>query len=216
MFSSAVLVEFQTPAELDAAVARGVVTLRLTDRIGMTADGGEPSLSHLRLIGNRDYESRPQRCLDGRGRRRDADRGYAASRFAARSGNRPLRGAAPDRAERRAAVPADARFAAPRHEMAAPLADIDVWFTERTGAPLSPAGRLLLLGAAAAAAGRAVARREAADGGDRRRRGAVARDARLVAERLGPLAVVVDEENFAGVPGVWRAGDWAVEALVPS
>src|SRR5207244_2754331 len=65
IFASAVLVEFQTPTELDAAVARGVVTLRLTDRIGMTADGGEPSLSHLRLIGNRDYESRPQRCLTG-------------------------------------------------------------------------------------------------------------------------------------------------------
>ncbi|MFM8274127.1 MAG: helicase-associated domain-containing protein, partial [Gemmata sp.] len=63
VFAAAVLVEFQTPAELDAAVARGVVALRLTDRIGMTADGREPSLAHLRLIGNRDYESRPQRCL---------------------------------------------------------------------------------------------------------------------------------------------------------
>src|SRR5262249_49107482 len=42
VFASAVLVEFATPAELDAAVARGIVALRLTDRIGMTADGGEP------------------------------------------------------------------------------------------------------------------------------------------------------------------------------
>src|SRR5207237_6518844 len=63
IFASAVLVEFATPAELDAAVARGIVAVRLTDRIGMTADGGEPGLTQLRLIANRDYESKPQRCV---------------------------------------------------------------------------------------------------------------------------------------------------------
>jgi hypothetical protein len=63
VFASAVLVEFGSPAELDVAVNRGIVALRLTDRIGMTADGAEPALAQLRLIANRDYEARPQQCV---------------------------------------------------------------------------------------------------------------------------------------------------------
>ena len=63
MFASAVLVEFATPAELDTAISRGIVAVRLTDRIGMTADGNEPGLNQLRLIANRDYEARPQQCV---------------------------------------------------------------------------------------------------------------------------------------------------------
>src|SRR5262249_46000712 len=54
-FASAVLVEFATPADLDAAVARGIVAIRLTDRIGITADGSEPDLSQLRPIATRNY-----------------------------------------------------------------------------------------------------------------------------------------------------------------
>src|SRR5439155_18152263 len=63
VYTSAVLVEFPTAADLDAAVGRGIVVTRITDRIGMTADGKEPGLTQLRLIGNRDYEGRPQRCV---------------------------------------------------------------------------------------------------------------------------------------------------------
>ena len=197
VFSSAVLVEFQTPAELDAAVSRGVVTLRLTDRIGMTADGGEPSLSHLRLIGNRDYESRPQRCLtvgdDGVTLTVDtpqadllleAEIGYFAEAMPIeQNGTRRFR-----------ITPASLRRAT---ESGRPLADIDQWFTERTGGPLSAAGRLLLLGAnlppprAARLLVVKLPTVEIADGvvqwpGTRG----------LVAERLGPLAVVVEEERF--------------------
>lgn len=198
VFSSAVLVEFQTPAELDAAVSRGVVTLRLTDRIGMTADGGEPSLSHLRLIGNRDYESRPQRCLtvgdDGVTLTVDtpqadllleAEIGYFAEAL-------PIE---PNGTRRFRITPASLRRAT---ESGRPLADIDHWFLERTGAPLCAAGRLLLLGAQLPPP-RAVRLLvvklptvEIADGvvqwpGTRA----------LVAERLGPLAVVVEEDRFA-------------------
>lgn len=122
IFSSAVLVEFQTPAELDIAVSRGVVALALTDRIGMTADGGEPSLSHLRLVGNRDYESKPQRLPRDRRRRRDAHRRYAASRPAPRSGDRAVRGSFAHRPERRAEVPAHAGFP-PARDRKRPAAD---------------------------------------------------------------------------------------------
>ena len=44
-------------------MARGIVSIRLTDRIGMSADGAEPGLSQLRIIGNRDYEAKPVRCV---------------------------------------------------------------------------------------------------------------------------------------------------------
>ena len=197
IFSSAVLVEFQTPAELDLAVSRGVVALRLTDRIGMTADGGEPSLSHLRLIGNRDYESKPQRCLttsdDGVTLTVDTPQAdllleaeiglFAEPLPIDQNGGRKFR-----------LTPTSLRRAI---DSGRPLADIDGWFAERSGAPLSSAGRLLLLGAQMPPplAVRLLVVKlptvEIADGvaqwpGTRA----------LVAERLGPLAVSVNEEHF--------------------
>lgn len=63
VFPSATLVEFTIPADLDEAIARGVVSIKLTDRIGLTADGRDPDYASLRLIGNRDYEARPQPCV---------------------------------------------------------------------------------------------------------------------------------------------------------
>jgi hypothetical protein len=198
-FASAVLVEFPTAAELDAAVARGVVALRLTDRIGMTADGREPSLSQLRLIGNRDYEGRPQRCLAvaADGVTLTVDTPQSDLLLEAEIGHfaEPLP-AEPNGARRFRLTAASLRRAAESRA----LADIDHWFDERSGAPLSPAGRLLLLGAQAPAP-RAdkllvvkLATPELADG--------VAQwppTGALIAERLGPVALVVAEENLAAL-----------------
>ncbi|HJZ58890.1 MAG TPA: hypothetical protein VKE74_28360, partial [Gemmataceae bacterium] len=140
--------------------ARGIVVIRLTDRIGLTADGGEPALGQLRLVANRDYEAKPQRCVTV------AEDGVTLTIDAA----------------------------------AADLlldAEIDAWFMDRTGRPLSPAGRLFLLGPQLPPP--SVSRllvvhlptAEIADGvmqwPDTRS---------LVADRLGPTAVVVDEENL--------------------
>ena len=47
VYASAVLVEFPTAADLDAAVSRGIVSVKLTDRMGLTADGKEPPLGQL-------------------------------------------------------------------------------------------------------------------------------------------------------------------------
>ncbi|MFO0938529.1 MAG: helicase-associated domain-containing protein [Gemmataceae bacterium] len=63
VYASATLVEFTTPAELDAAITRGVISIKLTDRIGLTADGRDPDYAALRLVGNRDYEARQQPCV---------------------------------------------------------------------------------------------------------------------------------------------------------
>jgi hypothetical protein len=210
-FSSAVLVEFQTPAELDAAVNRGVVTLRLTDRIGMTADGTEPSLSQLRLIGNRDYEARPQRCLSfaDDGVTLTVDTPQADLLLEAEIGHfaEPLP-IEPNGVRKFRLTANSLRRAAGSGRS---LADIDAWFAERSGSPLSPAGRLLLIGpqlpppVAARLLVVKLPTPEIADG--------VAQwpaTRALVAERLGPLAVVVEEENF----GAFRAALAEVGVMV--
>lgn len=198
-FASAVLVEFPTAAELDAAVARGIVALRLTDRIGMTADGREPSLSQLRLIGNRDYEGRPQRCLavgeDGVTLTVDtpqsdllleAEIGHFAEPV-------PIE---PNGARKFRLTAQSLRRAAESRA----LSDIDRWFEERSGASLSPAGRLLLLGAqmpAPRAERLIVVKFATPDLADGVTQWPATRD--LIAERLGPLALVVAEENLAAL-----------------
>lgn len=194
VFPSAVLVEFATPTELDAGVARGIVAIRLTDRIGMTADGGEPALGQLRLVANRDYEAKPQRCVTV------AEDGVTLTIDAA-AADLLL-----DAEIGRFATPLPAEPAAPRRfrlsaellrrvASGVPLADIDAWFLERTGQPLSPAGRLLLLGAQApppVAARLLVVRFPTPELAD----GAVQwpETRALIAERLGPTTVVVEED----------------------
>ncbi len=199
IFSSAVLVEFQTPAELDTAVNRGLVTLRVTDRIGMTADGTEPALSQLRLIGNRDYESRPQRCLavaeDGvtltvdtpqADLLLDAEIGQFAEALPIESnGVRKFK-----------LTPTSLRRTL---ESGRSLADIDSWFSDRTGAPLSAAGRLLLLGSqlpAPQAVRLLVVKLPTPDIADGVLQWPQTRA--FVSERLGPVAVSVDESSFVG------------------
>ncbi|MDY3560862.1 helicase-associated domain-containing protein [Gemmata sp. JC673] len=197
-FASAVLVEFQTPAELDIAVARGVVVLRLTDRIGMTADGREPSLSNLRLIGNRDYESKPQRCLapadDGVTLTVDGPQADLLLEAELKQFAEPLP-IEQNGVQRFRLTPASLRKAV---EGGRTLAELDAWFLERSGSPLSAAGRLLLLGSQLSQprAERLLVVKlptvEIADGlvqwpGTRS----------LVAERLGPLAVSVAEDQLA-------------------
>jgi len=63
VFPSATLVEFSTAADLNEAITRGLVALRVTDRIGLCSDGGDPDFKQLRLIGNREYDLRPTRCV---------------------------------------------------------------------------------------------------------------------------------------------------------
>jgi hypothetical protein len=196
VFTSAVLVEFVTPAELDAAVARGIVAVRLTDRIGITADGTEPTLTQLRLIANRDYESKPQRCLTV------AEDGVTLTIDAA-SADLLL-----DAEIGRFGTPLPGEPGAPRRfRLSAellrrtgqlfPLSDIDAWFIERSGHPLSSAGRLLLLGPQSppAAVARLLVVRfptpELADGAVQ-----WSETRPFITERLGPNAVVVAEENL--------------------
>jgi hypothetical protein len=196
VYSSAVLVEFATPAELDTAVSRGIVAIRLTDRMGITADGTEPALGQLRLIANRDYEAKPQRCVtvadDGITLTIDAAAAdllldAEISRFAA-----PVPSEPPS-VRRYRLGPELLRRAA----MMFPLAEIDGWFIDRSGQPLSPAGRLLLLGPElppATAQRLMVVRFHSPDITDGVFQWPTTRA--LLLDRLGSTAVVVAEENL--------------------
>lgn len=197
VFASAVLVEFPTAADLDAAVARGIVSVKLTDRIGLTADGKEPPLGQLRLIANRDYEGKPQRCVTvaDDGLTLTVDAAQADLLLDAEIGRyaEPLPSES-HTARRFRLTPVSLRRAA---ELGLTLADIDQWFLDRTGAVLSAAGRLFLSGAKLpppSATRQTVVRFPTDATTDGVMQWPQTRE--LIAERLGPTAVVVDEEHL--------------------
>lgn len=197
IFMSATLVEFQTPADLDTAISRGIVSVRVTDRIGITDDGREPDFKNLRLIGNRDYDARPQRCVtigdDGLTLTIDttqsdllleAEIGRIADPVPSESNSvRRLR-VTPESLKRATAAGYG-------------LTELDAWFTSRSGFPLSPAGRLVVQGPTLPAPSAEkllvvqVASEAVADGLMQWPPTRV-----LIAERLGPVALVVDEEHL--------------------
>jgi hypothetical protein len=196
VFASATLVEFATAADLDAAIARGIVSIKLTDRIGLTADGTEPNYQHLRLTGNRDYESRPLPCLEVEpdGITLVPDTATADLLLEPEL----LRIAEPVAGEpagvRRFRLTPDKVKAAVN---GAGLDDLDAWFQSRSGSGLPAAARLFAAGSGhrPARIERLVVLRfptpEVTDGvcqwpvtADR------------VADRLGPTTVAVDEGDL--------------------
>jgi hypothetical protein len=197
VFSSAVLVEFPTAAELDVAVARGLVSVRLSDRVGMTADGKEPGLSQLRIIGNRDYEAKPQRCVtvgpDGVTLTIDAAQAdllldAEVVRFAD-----PLTSDTPG-ARRFRLSPQSLRRAA---DAGLSLADLDTWFLDRSGSPLSPAGRLFLVANQApppTLSRLLIVRFPSAEVTDGVCQWPETRS--HIAERLGPTVVVIEDDHL--------------------
>jgi Helicase conserved C-terminal domain len=196
VFTSATLVEFATAADLDDAVARGVVSIKLTDRIGLTADGKEPDYRNLRLTGNRDYESRPAPCLEVEpdGVTLVPDAGTADLLLE------------PELLRIAELVPDDPpgvrRFRLTPDKVRAAvngsgLDDLDGWFQSRSGSPIPAPARLFAAGPASrpARVERLVVLRfptpEVTDGvcqwpvtADR------------VADRLGPTTVAVDEADL--------------------
>lgn len=61
--TAATLIEFSSHDDLEAAFSRGLVSTKLTERIGLAASGNEIDYRHFRLVGNRDYEARTQKCI---------------------------------------------------------------------------------------------------------------------------------------------------------
>lgn len=146
VFPSTTLIEFQSPEELDMAIERGLITQKITDRIGIPPEGQEIDYKHFRLLGNRDYESRPQECVvfepDGLTFSIDpihsdllleAELVRLAEVLPSPSGQR----------RKFRLTPVSLRRSADQGVM---LVDLERWFVERSGQPLSPSARLIYCG----------------------------------------------------------------------
>jgi hypothetical protein len=197
VYPSATLVEFQTPADLEAAIARGVVSVRVTDRIGLAEDGRDPDFKHLRLVGNRDYEARPTQCIgvDDDGVTLTVDPAQSDLLLEAEIGRLadPVAGDPPGVRRFRLTPESLRRATATVYT----LADLDAWFLARAGRPLPPAGRLFVLGPQLpppTAARHLVVHLPTAEIADGLLQWPAT--AGLVDRRLGPTAVTVDEANL--------------------
>jgi hypothetical protein len=191
--AGATLLEFNNSADLEAAIARGLVVQKLTDRIGLA--NGEVDYRHLRLLGNRDYEARPQKCVrfapDGVTFAVDVSSADLLLEAELTRLAEPLAG---DGAERRYRItPATARSVV---EQGTTVSDLEQWAINRAGEPLSASARLLLAGNGGPPA--EIRRRlvltlpseSIADGVCQ-----WPETAGLLEDRLGPRAVIVAEDH---------------------
>jgi hypothetical protein len=141
--TAATLLEFATSADLETAVARGLVAQKLTDRIGLA--NGEVDYKHFRLLGNRDYEAKPQKCItfapDGVTFTVDvaaadllleAELGRLAEPLPADGQHRRFR-----------ITPATAKTV---RDQGLSVSELDQWSVSRSGNPLSASARLLFTG----------------------------------------------------------------------
>ncbi len=197
VYPTATLVEFTTPADLDLALSRGLVAVKLTDLIGLTADGREPDFKALRLIGNREYDAKPVKCLtvanDGLTISVDPVQAdlLLEAEIARVAEPLPPTGHGPRQFR---LTPQTLRQAT---EQGQSLEQLDNWFVSRTGFPLTPAGRLFVTGRTSSAPVTEVCRIvrlpsvEIADGIVQ-----WPETSDLILDRLGPMVVMIEEENL--------------------
>ncbi len=142
VYSAATLLEFATPEDLDEAVGRGLIEVRVTDRIGLVADESQIDYRQLRQVGNRDYEGRPQQCLsfeaDGVTFNVDATRSDLLLETELRRMAEPLESSPTQRRYR--LTPESLHQA---RSLGVSLTDLETWVQDRAGEALSPAARLI-------------------------------------------------------------------------
>jgi hypothetical protein len=196
VYAAATLVEFATPADLDAALTRGVVAVRVTDRIGLCPNGGDPDFKHLRLLGNREFDARPTRCVsvsdDGVSLTVDSTQSDLLLEPELAKLADPLPDAPGPR--RYAISPTSVNRAT---AVGLSLTDLEAWFAARTGGPLPPAVRLFASAAAlppSLAARRLVVQLPSEAVADGVMQWPVTR--KLIEDRLGPTSLAVDEMNL--------------------
>ncbi len=203
VYSSATLVEFLSPADLDVAISRGMIAVRITDRIGLCADGADPDYKNLRLVGNRDYEAKPTKCIavEDDGVTLTLDPGQTDLLLEAEI----CRVAEPVPAEgnstrRFKLTPESLRRAV---QGGWKLDELDVWFTARTGTGVPAAGRMFVLGPTvppSLATKRVVLQVPSAEIADGLMQWPTTRA--CIEDRLGPTALAVDEALLPTLRGV--------------
>ncbi len=194
--TAATLLEFASAADLEAAFARGLISTRLTDRIGL-ASGDEIDYRHFRLIGNRDYEARSAKCIafdpDGVTFTVDAAQSDLLLEAELTRLAEPLPESGTGH-RRYVLTPASLKRV---RDQGWTIAELEQWALDRSESPLSSSARLLFSGAGAIGICRrqlvvALPSEEFADG--------IAQwtpTAALIEERIGPRAFVVAEANLA-------------------
>jgi len=201
VYPSAALLEFGSPEEMNEALARGLPAVRLTDRLALVPNDDDIDFKHFRLTGTRDYALPPERCVtveaDGVTLTIDLARSdllleTELPRFAV-SLDRPT---ANGRRQYRL-TPASLGGA---RDGGMTVPQLESWFAQRTGGPLTPAARLLLAGSQAPAGELKrhlvlhVATPEVADGLFQ-----WPETHALIAARLGPTALAVADEHVAAL-----------------
>ncbi len=197
VFPAAALLEFASAEDLNEAMSRGLPGIRIADTVAVVPTEDAIDYRHFRLTGTRDYGLPPERCVsvesDGVTLTVDLARSdlmleTEMPRFAELL-QRALR-------QRQAAVSADARLAGRRRSSGLTLSALETWFQQRTGHPVSAAARLLLTGAQVTSPSlrrHLVLHVEAAETADGLMQWTPTRE--LIAQRLGPTALTVADEN---------------------
>jgi hypothetical protein len=191
--TAATLLEFNSAAELESGLARGLVVQKLTDRIGLA--NGELDYKHFRLLGNRDYEAKPQKCVtfaaDGVTFTVDlASADLVLEAELARLAE-PLSCDGPERRYR--ITPASVKAARDSGWL---ISDLEQWWLNRSGEPIAASARLLFTGNSASTL--ELTRRFVLTLPSQELTNGVCQwphTADLLDDRLGPMAVSVPEEN---------------------
>jgi hypothetical protein len=198
VFPAAALLEFNSPDDLNEALARGLPALRVADTVAVVPTEDQIEFRHFRLTGTRDYVLPPERCVtvepDGVTLTVDLARSdlmleTELPRFADLV-DRAVTGGK----RRYQLTPASLARA---RETGWGLPNLEAWFSQRTGQPVTPAARLLLTGAQLPAPRlqrHLVLHVEVPELADGIMQWPITRA--LVAERLGPTALAVAEENI--------------------
>ena len=201
LYPAATLFEFASADDLNEALARGLPGVRLADRLLAVADESAIDFRNFRLTGTRDYSLPPERCVDV-----DADGVTLAvdlarsdllletelQRFAEAVESPSVNGK-----RRYRLTPASL---AQGRDSGLGERELEEWFVQRSGQPLSAAAQLLLRGSQAPPLALRsqlilhVPSEELTDGliqwpGT----------SRFIRERLGPTALVVAEEDLAAL-----------------
>jgi hypothetical protein len=197
VYPSATLLEFASADDLQEALARGLPAVRIADTLAVAASEGDIDFRHFRLTGTRDYGLPPERCVsvepDGVTLTVDLDRSDLLLEIELPSFAEPLDLAGANGRRQYRLTPASLTAARGGGLL---LGTLEAWFTQRTGQPLSAAARMLLTGSQLPTPRlrrHLVLHVASADVADGLLQWPQTRS--LIAERLGPTALVVAEEH---------------------
>jgi hypothetical protein len=147
IYPSATLLEFANPEDLNESLARGLPGVRLGDRLAVVADENDIDFRNFRLTGSRDYGLPPDKCVDiendGISLTIDPSRSdllveTELRRFAQSLDQPTING--------RRLYRLTAGSLAAAQDSGLGLRNMEEWFLQRTGQPMSAAARLLLTG----------------------------------------------------------------------